>query len=183
METLKLFYMLCDLLDCYVSTINCTSGANLGPSMKVSYDSYIDRFALCPKIILILHMNAEQGVHFLLTSFSPPALSRRSWSLLFSALQSHTGTLLSIQPYADCGSREVGRGQGRWTATCLATLLKTLLFPRLHKPPSRSSPASLVRPASERRSQPERTSPERDAWKRNTKPGEIRQKARSKTSL
>lgn len=126
-------------------------------------------------------MNAEQGVHFLLTSFSPPPLSRCSWSLLFSALQS--GTLLSIQPYADCGSREVGRGQGRWTATCLATLLKTLLFPCLHKPPSRSSPASLVRPASERSSKPERTSPERDAWKRNTKTGEIRQRARSETSL
>lgn len=83
--------MLCDLLDCYVSTINCTSGANLGPSMKVSYDSYIDRFALCPKIILILHMNAEQGVHFLLTSFSPimiPPLQCLTVSYRYTALHS-----------------------------------------------------------------------------------------------
>lgn len=120
-------------------------------------------------------MNAEQGVLFSSHSSLRPFLSRSSWALLLRALQSHTGTLLSIQSYVDCGSREVGRKLGRWNATCLVSLLKTLLFLLLHKLPTKSSPARSVRPASE--SKPEPTSPERYAWKHNTKTGEIRQKA------
>lgn len=124
-------------------------------------------------------MKAEQGVLFSSHSSLRPFLSRSSWALLLRALQSHTGTLLSIQPYADCGSREVVRKLGRWNATCLVSLLKTLLFLLLHKLPTKSSPARSIRPASERKSKSEPTSPERYAWKHNTKTGEIRQKSHS----
>ncbi len=55
-------------------------------------------------------MKAEQVVHFL-SHPSPRPLCPVAHDP--SCSYSLTGTLLSIQPYADCGSREVGRGQGR----------------------------------------------------------------------
>lgn len=124
------------------------------------------------------HYTHEQNkgffsLHILLSAFFYPVALEPSSSVPYS----QTGTLLSIQSYADCGSREVGRKLGRWNATCLLSLLKTLVFLRRHKLPTKSSPARAVRPASERKSKLEPTSAERHAWKHNTKTGEIRQKA------